>query len=133
AAPEFVSANCFADRLFQLLDAVWYSRPVRRGRGIEPLEVRPQPEYRRAIRRLVAANAFKYAAAIVQRMSRNVQRGVLPPDRPPVHPDPFCFVKRHVLLLIESAALRLTQTDSLRYASVATAPGTDTELLFSSL
>src|SRR5262249_25217936 len=125
AAPEFVSTNCFADCFFQLLLAIGDSRPVRRGRGIEPLEVRPQPEYRRPVRRLVAANALEDAAAIVQSMGRNVQRGVLPPDRPPVHPDPYCFVKRHVSLLIESAALPLTQTDSLRYLPVATRRNTE--------
>ena len=51
------------------------------------LEVLGQPEDGRALRGLVAANAFEHAGAVVQAVGADVDRGVSPVDELAVHPD----------------------------------------------
>ena len=57
------------------------------GAAVQPLDVLGQAEHRRALRRRIRADALEHAGAVVQRVSKDVNLGLVPIDEVSVHPD----------------------------------------------
>jgi hypothetical protein len=79
--------------LVQLLEAVWDLHQDDVSGVEQALQVLGQSEHCRApVRRLVSADPFEDAHAIMQRMSEHVHPGVFPVHELPVEPDLVCLL-----------------------------------------
>ena len=89
AVLDVVDAHQFHHRLRQLLARVGQLHAIDLGGVHQAVGVLLQPEDRRAVRRVVAPNAFKQGGGIVKRVRRNVDRGLRPGNEFAVVPNMF--------------------------------------------
>jgi hypothetical protein len=100
ATAEAISQYDIAYCLCQFLLSVRDNNPIDFRGCVQPIEMRVDAEEGRAFRCFIAADAFEDAASVVQRVSRDVRRGIGPGKRLAIHPYPFTLVKAHLVFSI---------------------------------
>ena len=96
AVVEAVGLDQFQRAFRQVFLRVRDREPIHVGRLEHALQVRIEAEYRWAVHRVVAADAFEHAGAVVQSVGRHVDRGVRPRNDLAILPDELALRKeRH--------------------------------------
>ena len=92
-----IDTYCFDDRVGHLFLIVRDRHQGDVGRFKQPVHVVLEPEDRRPVPTLIAADPLERGQAIVERMRQHMDRGILPIDERAVHPDLLARFQHHTL------------------------------------